>query len=63
MIKVKTLTAFETKAHRVISRGPDEVIRMPEEDLEEVRDKVKVLDRPQKDKMMRASVQKGEDDE
>lgn len=63
MIKVETLTAFETKAHRVISKGPGEVMRLPDEDFEEVRDKVKVLDKPQKDKMMRSSVQKGEDDE
>jgi hypothetical protein len=46
MIKVKTKAAFETKAHRVISRGPGEVINMPEADFKEVEDKVEVLDKP-----------------
>lgn len=46
MIKVKTKAAFETKAHRVISHGPGEVIRMPEADFKEVQDKVEVLEKP-----------------
>jgi len=43
MKRVKTKAAFETKAHRVISRRPGEIIRMPDEDYEEVKDMVEVL--------------------
>ena len=49
MPKVKTKTDFITKAHRVISRGPGEVINMPDEDYQEVKDKVTLIERPQKD--------------
>lgn len=43
MKKVKTKSAFETRAHRVVSRKPGEIIQMPDEDYEEVKDLVEVL--------------------
>lgn len=43
MKKVKTKEAFKTKAHRVISKGAGEIINMPDEDYEEVRDKVTII--------------------
>ena len=46
MKKVRTKAAFETKAHRVISRKPGEIIRMPDEDYEEVKDLVEVINEP-----------------
>jgi hypothetical protein len=42
-MKVKTKEAFVTKAHRVISKGAGEIINMPDEDYEEVKDKVTVI--------------------
>ena len=53
MKKVKTKAAFKTKAHRVISRGPGEIITMADEDYEEVKDLVEVLDedKPKKKKI------------
>lgn len=42
-MRVKTKEAFITKAHRVISKGAGEIINMPEEDYEEVKDKVILL--------------------
>lgn len=44
MKKVKTKGLFETKAHRVISREAGEIIRMPDEDYEEVKDLCEVLE-------------------
>jgi len=49
MMRVKTREAFTTKAHRVISKGADEIINMPEEDYEEVKDKVILLDKTTKE--------------
>lgn len=43
-IKVRTKGFFETKAHRVISRVIDQVIVMPEEDYEEVKDLCEVIE-------------------
>ena len=48
-MKVKTKAPFVTKAHRVICKKAGEIINMPEEDYEEVKDKVIVL----KDKIKR----------
>ena len=48
-MRVKTREAFTTKAHRVISKGADEIINMPEEDYEEVKDKVILLDKTTKE--------------
>jgi len=48
-VKVKTKGPFETKAHRVISRAAGEVIVMPPEDYEEVKDLVEVLE-PRKER-------------
>ena len=47
-MRVKTKEAFITKAHRVISKGAGEIINMPEEDYEEVKDKVILLDKQAK---------------
>ena len=47
-MRVKTREAFTTKAHRVISKGAGEIINMPEEDYEEVKDKVILLDKQAK---------------
>ena len=47
-MRVKTREAFVTKAHRVISKGAGEIINMPEEDYEEVKDKVILLDKQAK---------------
>ena len=47
-MRVKTKEAFITKAHRVISKGVGEIINMPEEDYEEVKDKVILLDKQAK---------------
>lgn len=47
-MKVKTLGAFETKAHRVISKGPGEIINMPDEDYKEVKDLCEALDKHKK---------------
>jgi len=44
-MRVKTKEAFITRAHRVISKGAGEIINMPEEDYEEVKDKVILLDK------------------
>jgi len=44
MKKIKTKGPFKTKAHRVISRRPDEIILMPDEDYEEVKDLCEVLE-------------------
>ena len=43
MVKVKTKAAFITKAHRVISKGAGLIIHMPDDDYEEVKDKVEVM--------------------
>ena len=50
MKRVKTKEPFITKAHRVICKKPDEIINMPDEDYEEVKDKVTVIetDKPKK---------------
>ena len=48
-MKVKTKGAFETKAHRVISKGAGIIINMPEEDYKEVKDLCEVLE-PKKKK-------------
>ena len=63
MPKVKTKTAFKTKTNHVISRGPGEIINMPDEDYQEVKDKVTLMERTmsasmtgltsKKDKMIR----------
>ena len=45
-VKVKTKGYFETKAHRVISRVIDQVIVMPEEDYEEVKNLCEVIEPP-----------------
>jgi len=50
MPKVKTLGAFETKTHRVISKGSGEIINMPDEDYEEVRELCELLEKPKKRK-------------
>ena len=47
-VKVKTKGYFETKAHRVISRVLDEVIVMPDEDYEEVKNLCEVIVPPKK---------------
>jgi hypothetical protein len=44
MKKVRTKAAFETRANRVISRGPGEIIRMGDEDIAEVADLVEVIE-------------------
>lgn len=44
MKKIKSLAPFKTKAHSVISRIPGEIIRIPDEDYEEVKDKCELLD-------------------
>jgi hypothetical protein len=46
MKKVKTKAVFETQAHRVISRRSGEIIRMPDEDYEEVKDLVEIIEEP-----------------
>jgi hypothetical protein len=46
MKKVKTKSAFATRAHGVISRRPGEIIRMPDEDYEEVKNLVELLEEP-----------------
>jgi hypothetical protein len=46
MKKVKTKSAFETRAHRIISRKSGEIIQMPDEDYEEVKDLVEILEDP-----------------
>jgi len=43
-MKVKTKGPFKTKAHRVICRRPGEIIIMPDEDYEEVKDLCEVID-------------------
>jgi len=43
MIKVKTKAPFETKSHRVICKEPGEIIIMPDEDYEEVKDLCEVI--------------------
>ena len=54
-VKVRTKGFFETKAHRVISRVIGQVIVMPEEDYEEVKNLCEVIEppkvlKPQKEK-------------
>lgn len=44
MKKIKTLAAFETKTNRVIANKRGEIIRMPDEDYEEVKDLVELLE-------------------
>ena len=44
MVRVKTKMAFRTKAHKVISRGPGEIITMADEDYQEIKDLVEILD-------------------
>jgi hypothetical protein len=44
MKRVKTKAAFETRANRVISRGPGEIIRMGDEDIAEVAELVEILE-------------------
>jgi hypothetical protein len=46
MKRVKTKAAFETRAHRVISRRSGEIIQMPDEDYEEVKDLVELIEEP-----------------
>jgi len=46
MKKIKSLAPFKTKAHSVISRMSGEIINIPDEDYEEVKDKCEVLDDP-----------------
>lgn len=53
MKKVKTKGAFETKTHRVISREAGEIICMPDEDYNEVKDLCEVLDEEKKSKKSR----------
>ena len=43
MKKVKTKGSFETKAHRVIAREAGEIIKMPDEDYEEVKDLCEII--------------------
>jgi len=43
-MKIKTKGAFETKAHRVISKKAGEIINMPEEDYLEVKDLCEVIE-------------------
>ena len=45
-VKVRTKGLFETKAHRVISRVIDQVIVMPDEDYEEVKNLCEVIEPP-----------------
>jgi len=45
-MKVKTKKPFITKAHRVICKRPGEIINMPDEDYEEVKDKVEAIEQP-----------------
>jgi len=45
-IKVKTKGPFETKAHRLISLKAGEVIVMPDEDYEEVKNLCEVIEPP-----------------
>ncbi len=44
MKRVKTKEPFITKAHRVICKKPDEIIKMPDEDYEEVKGLVILVD-------------------
>lgn len=44
MKKIKSLKPFKTKAHQVIAREKGEIIIMPDEDYEEVKDLCEVLD-------------------
>lgn len=44
MKRVRTKAAFETRANRVISRGPGEIIRMGDEDIAEVAELVEILE-------------------
>lgn len=44
MKKIKSKGAFETKTHRVIAREAGEIICMPDEDYEEVKDLCEVLE-------------------
>jgi len=44
MKRVKTKEPFITKAHRVICKKPGEIINMPDEDYEEVKDKVELIE-------------------
>jgi hypothetical protein len=46
MKKVKTKSAFATRAHGVISRRPGEIIRMPDEDYAEIKNLVELLQEP-----------------
>jgi len=47
-VKVKTKGPFETKAHRLISLKAGEVIVMPDEDYEEVKNLCEVIEPPRK---------------
>jgi len=44
MKRVKTKEPFITKAHRVICKKPGEIINMPDEDYEEVKDKIELIE-------------------
>ena len=50
-VKIRTKGFFETKAHRVISRVIDQVIVMPDEDYEEVKDLCEVIEPPPEKKV------------
>jgi len=47
-VKVKTKGPFETKTHRLISLKAGEVIVMPDEDYEEVKNLCEVIEPPKK---------------
>jgi hypothetical protein len=47
MKKVRTKSAFITKKNRVIALEANEIIRMPDEDYEEVKDLVDLIEEEQ----------------
>lgn len=56
MKKIKTKGPFITKTNRVIAREAGEIIRMPDEDYEEVKDLVELLEEEKPHKGLGISV-------
>ena len=53
MKKIKTKGPFQTKTHRVISKEAGEIICMPDEDYNEVKDLCEVLEKEKPKKKIR----------
>jgi len=57
-MKVKTKAPFVTKAHHVICKKAGEIINMPKEDYNEVKDMVEVIEpKPKKYKYIKESLE------